>query len=109
MKAAPALERLGGVASSRALLRLTNRRQIRRAVKQRTITKVARGRYALPTAEVARVAAVELSGVMCLRSAAAHHGWELKSQPDAPEVAINPRRHLDAGRREGVRIVWMNC
>ena len=108
MKAAPALERLGGVASTRALLRLTNRRQIRRALKQGTITRLARGRYAIPTAEAARAAAAELIGVVCLRSAAAHHGWELKTQPELPEVAVNPRRHLAADRRAGVRIVWMN-
>lgn len=108
MKAAAALERLGGVASTQALLRLTNRRQIRRALRQRSITKVARGRYALPTAQAARSAAVALSGVVCLRSAAAHHGCELKTQPELPEVAINPRRHLAPERRAGVRVTWMN-
>lgn len=108
MQAAPALERLGGVASAQALLRLTNRRQIRRALRRRSITKVARGKYALPTAEAARAAAVALSGVVCLRSAAAHHGWELKTQPDMPEVAINPRRRLPPERRVGVRVAWMN-
>jgi very-short-patch-repair endonuclease len=108
MKAAAGLERLGGVASARALLRLTNRRQIRRALKQRTIVRLARGRYALPTAEIARAAAAQLSGVVCLRSAAAHHGWALKTQPDLPEVAVNPRRHLAPERREGLRVVWMN-
>lgn len=108
MKAAAALERLGGVASTQALLRLTNRRQIRRALRQRSITQVARGRYALPTAHAARSAAVALSGVVCLRSAAAHHGWELKAQPELPEVAINPRRHLAPERRAGVRVAWMN-
>ena len=108
MKAAAALERLGGVASAQALLRLTNRRQVRRALRQRTITKVARGRYALPTAETAHAAAVALSGVVCLRSAAAHHGWALKTQPELPEVAVNPRRHLPPERRLGVRVAWMN-
>jgi len=108
MKAVTALERLGGVASTRALLRLTNRRQIRRALKQRTITRLARGRYALPTAAVARAAATALTGVVCLRSAAAHHGWALKTQPDLPEVAVDPRRHLAPERRAGVRIAWMN-
>lgn len=108
MKAAAALERLGGVASTRAMLRLTNRRQIRRALRSRSIVKRARGRYALPTADEARAAAVTVSGVVCLRSAAAHHGWELKTQPPLPEVAINPRRHLGPERRAGVRIAWMN-
>lgn len=108
MKAAAALERLGGVASAQAMLRLTNRRQLRRALRQRRIIRVARGRYALPAAADARQAAVRLSGVVCLRSAAAHHGWELKTQPELPEVAINPRRHLPPERRTGVRVAWMN-
>ena len=108
MRAAAALERLGGAASTQALLRLTTRRQIRRALRQRRITRVARGRYALATAADARKAAVELSGVVCLRSAAAHHGWELKTQPELPEVAVNPRRNLPPERRVGVRIAWMN-
>lgn len=108
MRAAAALERLGGAASTQALLRLTTRRQIRRALRQRRITRVARGRYALATAADARKAAVELCGVVCLRSAAAHHGWELKTQPELPEVAVNPRRNLPPERRVGVRIAWMN-
>lgn len=108
MKAAAALERLGGVASVSDLLRLTTRRQVRRSLARGSILKVARGRYALPTAESARTAAAELSGVVCLRSAAAHHGWELKTSPEVPEVAVNPRRHIAAGRREAVRVVWMN-
>ena len=108
MKAAVALERLGGVASAQSLLRLTNRRQIRRALRRQQIHRVARGRYVLPTAAEASAAAVALSGVVCLRSAAAHHGWELKSQPDLPEIAVNPRRHLIAERRAGVRVLWMN-
>lgn len=108
MKADVALGRLGGVASTQALLRFTNRRQVRRALRQRSIVKVARGRYALPTAQAARSAAVALSGVVCLRSAATHHGWELKTQPEMPEVAINPRRHLPPERRSGVRVAWMN-
>lgn len=108
MNAATALDRLGGVASTQALLRITNRRQIRRALRARTIVKQARGRYALPTASEARAAAAALSGVVCLRSAAAQHGWELKIQPPLPEVAVNPHRHLRAERRGGVRVAWMN-
>lgn len=108
MKAVAALERLGGVATTQALLRLTNRRQIRRALRGKAIVMLARGRCALPTADDARTAAVALSGVVCLRSAAAHHGWELKIQPPLPEVAINPRRHLPLERRDGIRIAWMN-
>jgi very-short-patch-repair endonuclease len=106
MQAAAALARLGGVADARSLLRLTTRRSIRRAVRAQRIVRLARGRYALPTASVARQRAAELGGVVALRSAAAHHGWGLKSQPERPEVAVRPDRHLSAERREDTRVLW---
>ena len=102
-----ALHRHGGTASHSQLLRLTSRRRLRAAVRSRYVVKVSRRRYVLPTAEDAERAAAGLTGVVCLRSAAAHHGWLLKVQPPEPEVAVNPRRHLGADRRRGVRVVWM--
>ncbi|NPD06656.1 DUF559 domain-containing protein [Nocardioides sp. zg-1308] len=102
-----ALQRHGGVASHAQLLRLTTRRALRGAVRRGTVLRASRHRYVVPTAEDARRAASALSGVVCLRSAAAHHGWATKEQPPEPEVAVNPRRHLAASRREGVRVVWM--
>jgi very-short-patch-repair endonuclease len=62
----------------------------------------------LPTADVARAAATALAGVVCLRSAAAAHGWALKEQPDRPEVAVPPGRKVGTDRRAGVRVHWMN-
>jgi very-short-patch-repair endonuclease len=102
-----ALQRYGGMASHSQLVRLTSRRRLRAAVRQGHVVKVSRRRYVLPTAEDARRAAAELTGVVCLRSAAAHHCWPMKVQPPEPEVAVSPRRHLGPDRRRGVRVVWM--
>ena len=84
MDATRALERLGGTASTKQLLRLTTRRRLRSAVRTGRIEQRTRGRYALPTATDARKAAAALTAVVCLRSAAAHYGWELKTQPRVP-------------------------
>lgn len=102
-----ALDRHGGAASHRQVLRLTSRRRLRAAVRAGQVVKVSRGRYVLPTASDAHRAAAELTGTVCLRSAAAHHGWAMKVQPPVPEVAVSPRRDLAAERREGVRVLWM--
>lgn len=102
-----ALERLGGIGDRQALLALTTRRRLRAAVRDQHIRRVSRGRYALPTAADARVAATRLSGMLCLRSAAAHHGWELKTQPPLPEIAVDPRRRIAKERRTGVQVRWM--
>jgi very-short-patch-repair endonuclease len=107
MKPVRALQRYGGAATHSQLLRLTSRRRLRTAVRLGYVVKVSRRRYVLPTAEDAQRAAAELTGVVCLRSAAAHHGWPMKQQPPEPEVAVSPRRHLGADRRAGVRVVWM--
>lgn len=108
MDAAEALLRLGGVADAASLLLLTSRRSLRRAVRQRKIHPVGRGRFALPTASEAERAAATLHGVVCLRSAAAHYGWAMKTQPREPEVAVPRDRKVPASRRVGVRVVWID-
>lgn len=108
MQAVAALSRLGGVAGTRELLQLTTARQLRRAVDDGRVCRQVRGRYALPTAEAARRAAGSLAGVVCLRSAAAYHGWALKLQPDQPEIAVPRGRKIREDRRVGLQVVWMN-
>lgn len=103
-----ALERLGGIAGARELRRLTTRRRIRSGVRQGRIVRPARGRYALPTASDAQQSAALLTAVVCLRSAAAHHGWELKTQPPVPEVMVRRGRKLSIEQRTGVTIHWSN-
>ena len=108
MQAVAALSRLGGVAGTHELLQLTTTRQLRRAVEEGSVCRQARGRYTLPTAATARRVAGSLSGVVCLRSAAAHHGWAMKLQPEQPEIAVPRGRRIREDRRVGVRVVWMN-
>ncbi|MDX6374475.1 MAG: hypothetical protein QOD98_3463 [Nocardioidaceae bacterium] len=57
--------------------------------------RIARGRYALPVADEARVAAVKAGGVLCLTSAALHHGWAVKTVPDRPHVMVSRGQRVD--------------
>jgi hypothetical protein len=104
--AVPALDRLGGVADNGSLLRLATRARVRGALRRGEIVRVARGRYALPTARDALVAAARLSAVLSRRSAAAYWGWEQKTQPPVPELTVPRNRNVPAERREGVDLVW---
>ena len=108
MDAATALDRLGGVAGAADLLRLTTRRRVRTAVVRGIVLRPARGRYCLPTADCARQAAARRTAVVALRSAAAAHGWELKEQPDQPELIVKRGRKLSAEQRVGVAVHWAN-
>lgn len=103
-----ALTQLGGIAPAREVLRLTGRRRLASAVRRGTVLRLSRGRYALPTASEARRAAGELNGVVGLRSAAATHGWPMKTQPDVPEVVVPHNRKVPPPRRVGVRVLWVN-
>lgn len=108
MTPAAALERLGGIAPASALLELTTRRSLRRSLRHGTVLRLSRGRYALPTADDARRAAATLSGVVCLRSAAAVHGWELKATPPQPEVCVRRGRKITPDQALSARTIWMN-
>ncbi|WP_416957344.1 DUF559 domain-containing protein [Nocardioides sp. T5] len=108
MDAAPALERLGGIAGARDLLRLTTRRRLRRGLARGRVVRLSRGHYALPTADDARQVASRLTAIVCLRSAAAHHGWALKAQPHVPELMVRRGRKLSPEQRAGVSIHWAN-
>ena len=106
MKVSEAMRRLGGVAKAGELVALTSRRKVRTALKRHEIVRVARGRYALPTADEARRAAHRLSAVVTGRSAAAVHGLAMKSQPERPEVTVPRTRKVAPARREGVDVSW---
>ena len=108
MDAVTALERCGGVATAAELLTWTTRRRVRRAVRSGSIARLARGRYALPGTPDTRAQAARLTAVVCLRSAAAAHGWKLKTMPDRPELAVRPNRKVAGERWEGVRVAWLD-
>ncbi len=103
-----ALERLGGRADARALLRITSRRRLNRALRAGTILRAGQGRFALPTASVAVRRAAEVGGVVCLRSAAAVHGWALKEEPKVPEIAVRRNRKVTPTMREETAIHYLD-
>ena len=103
-----ALDRLGGTSAAGALLELTSRRRLQRAVRSGEVHRPSRGRYCLPTAGDAVRAATRLTAVVGLRGAAAAHGWELAHQPAVPEVVVRRGRKLSADQRQGVVVHWAN-
>ncbi len=103
-----ALERLGGTSGARELLRMTTRRRLRRAVSRGEVARPTRGRYCLPTADDALGAATALTAVVGLRSAAAAHGWELKQQPERPELIVRRGRRLTPEQKAHATVHWSN-
>ncbi|KAA1427434.1 DUF559 domain-containing protein [Nocardioides antri] len=95
MAVAEHLRRLGGVATRRQLLTVCTPHQLAKAVDRGAVVRSARGRYALPEADVAKAAAHAVSGTLCLTSAALEHGWAVKRPPDLPQVAL-PRNRIRA-------------
>ena len=106
MDAATALARLGGVGGTRDVVRLSSRRRLRTAVARGRVVRLSRGRYALPGAERALVAAGTLHAVVSHLSAAQHWGWEVAYVPDVVHVSVDAGRHLAAGRPDGVVVHW---
>lgn len=101
-----ALAQLGGTASSGQLLTVVSRHRLQRAVAERRVLRVARGRYCLPELDRAMVAAVRLHGVVSHRSAALLRGWELHRPPPEPEIVVARHRDIPAARRRGVAVRW---
>lgn len=91
------LRRLGGVATRRQLMDRHSRGTLRRALEGRAILRTAHGRYALAELDEAPRAAHALGGVLCLASAALHHGWAVKSVPERPQVWVPRNRRVPQG------------
>jgi very-short-patch-repair endonuclease len=80
-------------------MRSCDRADLERALKAGDIVRIARGRYALAAADAGRVAAVRAGGVLCLTSAALHHGWAVKTVPDRPHVMVSRGQRVDRADR----------
>jgi hypothetical protein len=100
------MRRMGGVATHGQLKAAVGRTALDAALLGGSIHRVARGRYVLPTAEAARVAAHRLTAVAGLRSAAASYEWSLKWLPDRPELIVPRGRKVSDGARALARIRW---
>lgn len=100
------LAREGGIARRGELERAAGRAALERAVESGDVVRVARGRYALPTASEGRAAAQRLTGTAVLLSAAAHWGWRSKWQPTLPQVAVGRGRKVPMAVRREVDVRW---
>ncbi len=76
------------------------------ALRAGVLHRVARGRYALGTADASRVEAHRLSAIVGLRSAAASYGWSLKVPPPRPELVVPRGRKVGAEDQRVARIRW---
>ena len=92
--ATEALVRLGGVATWAQLRGCAPRSSIERAVREGTVLHPARDRYTLSSLDEAVATAHQVSGILCLTSAALHHGWAVKQVPDKPHVSFRRNRNL---------------
>lgn len=102
------LVRAGGIARRHELEKALGRGALEEAVRRGEVIRVSRGRYALPTADVARQAAHELTGTAILLSAAAHWGWRTKWQPRVPQVAVPLGRKVSVEVRRRIDVRWRN-
>lgn len=104
MSVIAAMYRLGGVATRKALVEETSRREVDAALRAGEIIREGYGRYALPIADEGARAASRLSGTLSHRSAALFWGWELKTVPKKPDVTVPHNREVDESRRAGVAL-----
>ncbi|MDO9455590.1 DUF559 domain-containing protein [Nocardioides sp.] len=98
----------GGFAKRAQLVLAASRAEVDAALLAGEIVADGRGRYATPATDEAVRAAHALSGVLCLASAALHHGWEVLVVPKEPHVAVPRNRKVAAARRTGVSVHWVD-
>jgi very-short-patch-repair endonuclease len=108
VEVAGVLEELGGVATRARLVAATSRAAVDRALASGEVVVVAHGRYALPGVGAAVARAHAVNGVLCLTSAALHHGWAVKTVPERPHVAVPRRRTVPRDRRADVELHYVD-
>lgn len=96
MSVVEVLTQLGGVGTRAQLLAATSRPEVDRALAAGLVVVLRRGRYALPAADAALVAAHRVSGTVSGISAALHWGWAVKTVPEKPVITLPRNRRLGA-------------
>lgn len=99
---------LGGVATRGMLVRLTSRKALADALDAGELVRVNRGRYAVPGVHEGTQLALQVTGHVCLVSAALAHGWKVKAVPERPQIAVPKDRRLDATKRAEMHISWID-
>ena len=97
---------LGGVATRRMLIGLTSRGEFEDAVASKQVVRINRGRYAVPGVHEGTSKALEVSGHVCLVTAALSHGWQVKTVPELPQIAVPKDRRLKAATRASIEPIW---
>src|SRR3954453_9944928 len=97
---------LGGACSRGAIVERCGRGAVEGALRDGTLLRVARGRYALASASAAVRAAATVGGVLSMRSAAQRHGWGQKQVPQLPDVTFPRNHHLPPAARRLVVPHW---
>lgn len=97
---------LGGSARWRELRVVHPRREIELAVGAGRVERAARGRYVLASVSAHRRRAEEATATLSHLSAAAQHGWPLKTVPEVAWVTVRRKRHLDPAARSGLVVHW---
>ena len=97
---------LGGACDRATLVALRGATEVDAALRDGTLVRTARGRYALATSRgfVRRASAV--AGVLSHRSAAQYWGWAQKAVPAKAEVTVPRDRRVTRGARELVLPHW---
>ena len=104
MSVAQLVAEAGGFATRAELVAATSRAAVDAALRSGEIVADGRGRYTTPATEEAVRAAHALSGVLCLASAALHHGWEVLVVTELPQVGVPRGRKISPRRREKVQL-----
>ncbi|GAA4400138.1 hypothetical protein GCM10023168_08610 [Fodinibacter luteus] len=97
---------LGGVATWRELRDVHPARRITRARDSGLVDRAARGRYVLPSTGGQLTIAQSRTAVLSHLSAAVHHGWKVKTVPDAARLTVARKRHLQPDQLRGVVTHW---
>jgi very-short-patch-repair endonuclease len=97
---------LGGVTTWSELRAVHPARLIRHCVAEGAVVRAAKNRYVLPSAEEQFRIAQSRSAVLSHLSAAAHHGWRVKTVPSETWLTVRRQRHLSPAQLAGVRPAW---
>ncbi|QWC85573.1 DUF559 domain-containing protein [Nocardioidaceae bacterium] len=99
-----AVRLLGGVASRSQLEVVCDPSDVRRLIRSRDLTRVARGRYATADIDEAGLTAGALQGVLSHTSAAPRRGWEVFRAPEKPHVTVRRSRKLTPAQRASATV-----
>jgi very-short-patch-repair endonuclease len=72
---------------------------VEHAIASGALERVGRGRYVLSRLPERLKSAAQVQGIVSMRSAAAHHGWAQKQDPQLPDVTVPRNRRIEPRER----------